>query len=178
MGSGSVRIDVEAILVRVEASLVQSQFDALGLGCSVWPWSCRVVGIAGVSVADHFGDDLRSACLCVLIFLKNKDARSVTHDESASVGVEREGCIFRVLCPGECLGVGETGYSERNGGVLAASGYDCVSVTVFDGSVSLADGIGGGCAGCDHIDCRSLGVMLDCDVTGSDVGNHGRNEQR
>ena len=178
LGSCSVGIDVENILLLVEAGLGEGEFDALGLGGSVRPRGCGVVCVAGIAVAHHFAVNLCSAGLCVLIFLEDNHSGSVSHHESAPVGIERQGCVLRVLGAGKSLGIGEACKSERNRGILGTTCNDGIGIAVLDGPVGLSDIVCRCRTGGNHVDCRAIGVMLDGDVACSDVGNHRRDEER
>ena len=62
--------------------------------------------------------------------------------------------------------------------MLAAAGDDGIGITVTDGPEGLAKAVGRCCTGSDDVKAGTFGVVLDCDVAGGDIGNHGRNEKR
>ena len=62
--------------------------------------------------------------------------------------------------------------------MLGAAGDDGVGIAVPDGAERLAETVRGGGAGRDDIQARALGLVLDGDMAGRDVGDHRRDEQR
>ena len=137
-----------------------------------------MIGVAGVAVAGHLAVNLGAAGLGVLQFLEDEDGGTVTHDESGAVAVEGEGCVFRILGPGKRLGIGKTGDSQRDGGILGTARDDGIGISVTDGAVGFADGIRAGCTGRYDIHTGTLGVMRNGNLAGGDIGNHGGDEQR
>ena len=171
-GSGSVRIDVDIVVRRVESGLFQSYPYAFRLGGAVRTRCGGVVRVAGASVADDFGVDVRSPGEGVFIVFQNHDGRTVRHHESAAVAVEGQGGVFGVLRPGQRLGVGETRDSYRNRAVVASSGDDCIGETVPDGPVGFTYRVGGGGARGHDVDARALGVELDGNLPSGHVADH------
>ena len=173
--SGAVGIDVEDIVLAV-SGLFEGELHRLTLGGSVRTGCGGMVGIAGVAVTDHLSVNLRTARLGVLKALEHQHGTAVSHHESAAVQVEGQRCVFRILGTGKGLGVGESGDSERNGGVFASTADDGIGIAELDCAVGLSQIMGRGGAGGYHIDAGALGVVLDGDVPGCDVGNHRRDE--
>ena len=171
-------IDVHVVLLLVEAGFLQCEFDTSCLSRSVRSWSCRMVSVASVAVADHLSDDVGTALLGVLEFFKNQDSCTVAHYETSTVAVERKRCVFRVFCTGKCLCIGKACDSERNCRILTASCDDGVSITVADSPECLTDIVRRSGASRNYVDARAFCVMFCRNVACCNVGNHRRDEER
>ncbi len=59
--AGTVGIDIEVVLLRVEAGLLEGEGDGAGLGGAVRTRGRGMIGVAGIAVAHHFAEDGRTA---------------------------------------------------------------------------------------------------------------------
>ncbi len=109
---------------------------------------------------------------------EDQDGGTVTHHETLAVLVERKGGVLGIGRTGERLRIGESGHADRDGGVLGTAGDDRVGISVPNSPEGLTQAVGRGGAGRDDIQARALGLMADGHMTGGDVGNHRRDEQR
>ena len=137
-----------------------------------------MIGVAGVGVSHDLAVNLCAALKRVFKRLENEDRTAVCHDETAPVGVERQGCVMRIFRAGKGLGVCETGDSDRDGGIFATSGDDGVGVASGDGPEGLAQAVRRGCARRHYIEAGALCEVLDGDVARGYVTYHRRDEHR
>ena len=111
-------------------------------------------------------------------FFEDQHGRTVSHDETASVGTERERRIGGVFGAGERLGVGEARNSERSGHVFAASGYYGVGIAVAYRAERLSERVGGRGAGGDYIKAGAVGAEAYGYLPCRHVRDYRRNHER
>ena len=109
--------------------------------------------------------------------LQYQDCAAVSHYESATVKVEGQRSVLRILGTGKGLRVGESRNSKRDGGILATAGEYGIGIAVLDRAVSLAQVVGRGGAGGDDIDAGAPGVILNGYMASCDVRYHRRDEK-
>ena len=127
-------VDVQIVLLRIEAGFLQRERDGAGLGGTVRTRCGGVVGVAGVAVAHHLAVDLGAARQGVVQGLEDEDGGAVAHHEALPVRVERKGGVLGVGGPGKGLRIGETGHADRNRGVFGAAGDNRVGIAVAEKS--------------------------------------------
>ena len=136
-----------------------------------------MIGVVGTSVADHFGVNFCAARLCVFVLFEHDDGAAFAHDKAAAFLIERNGSAVFVLRLGKRLAADKTREAQGDDRRLAAAGKHCVGIAVFDNAVSLADAVGGSCAGGYDADVRPLRVIFDRYRAGRDVRDHHRHEK-
>src|SRR5262245_46785942 len=138
------------------------------------------MGIAGESVADELGVNLRAATLGVLVSLEHHDARALTHHEAVPVAVIWAGrALRRVVERRRQRAAGdEPGHSDPRDRRLGASRHHDLRVAERHQSGGVADGVRSGRTGGHHRVVGSLEAVRDRHISRREIDQPTRNEER
>ena len=114
----------------------------------------------------------------MFVFLQHEHTGTFSHDESASFLIEGNGG------PGRVIGFTQGAHGMKachgkwsDAAFCTACGHD-VCISVPDVMESLANGVGGGSAGCDQTGAASLEAQADGGYSCCHIGDAHRDEER
>ena len=137
-----------------------------------------------ISVSTHTGShhlciDLCTASLGVLQFFENQTTGTLGHDETVAACAEGAACLFGfVIASGERLHGIESTYTYGAYSSLGTASHDSVGLTQTNQVEGISQGIAGRSTGRSRDVVRTVEAVHDGNLSGSDVGNHLRDEER
>ena len=159
--AGAVGVDV-ADVGQVELGVAQSPFHRPGGAGPAFVRMGDVAGIGAGAVAEHFGEDVRSASFGMLQFFEDEHAGPFAQHETVAIAIERPAGAGRIVVAfRKRPHVGETADSHGRDGGFGSTGDHHVGVVVLDGLEGVADGVGGAGTGGGHGIIGAAQAVLD-----------------
>ena len=139
-----------------------------------------VISVAGETVADHLGVDLRTTALGVLERLEHHDAGALAHHKAVAIlVVGARGALRRVVEAGRQRAAGnEARHADARDRRFRAARHHHVGVAERDQPRGVADGMRPGRAGGHHRMVRPLQPMRDRHIAGGEIDQPAGNEER
>ncbi len=130
------------------------------------------------AVADHFGENVRSAGLGELQLLEDQDAGAFTAHKAVAILVEGAAGVGGVVVTGgESLHGGESADRKWSNGSFGAARDHGVGIAALDDAEGVANAVRRAGAGGGGGLVRSLGAVLDGHMPGGKVDDRGGNEE-
>ena len=136
-----------------------------------------MICVACCAVACDFSIYLCASCLCVLKLFKHQHTAAFAKDKAVSFLVEWNGASGKVIGTGKSLHIVEAAQSKFAYARLSAACDADIKVAVLYLSESLADGVGGRCAGCGGAEVCALEACLHGNSTCCHISYHHGNEE-
>src|SRR5262249_38732926 len=138
----------------------------------------NMIGIAGHTVPDKFGNDLRAAFAGEFQFFDDKDAGSFTDDESIAVLIERTRGPLRLFIPGgESTHGGKPADTHRGDSSFRTSANHDVGVAAGNHAKRIANRVGAGGARRTRSGIRPSGAEPDGDLASRKIDDARGNKE-
>ena len=173
-----MRVDVIDIL-RLKPSILQRRPHRAFATFAVFRRGRDVMRVARQAIAQHFGIDLGTARLGVLVFFQDHDARALTHDETVTVHIIGAAGFLGVVAAfgRQRLAGVETRHADLTDRRLGAACDHHIRIAVFDQTRRVTDGMGpGGTSSHDRV-VRPLETVADRDLTRDQVDQRAGHEE-
>ena len=127
----------------------------------------------------HFAVDVCAASQGVVERLQHEDTCTLSHNESVAALRERTACVLGVIvASGERVHSVEASKAARPDSSFCTASYNSVGFAQTQEVERVSQGVGCAGAGARRCIVRAAEAVVDRDLSGSDVGNHLRDEER